>query len=435
MAASNVETLLAPRDSLTNSFTVGAREVDFVTRFGLNWDALREIMGIMNPVRKTAGTKLVSYTASVTLEDGDVPEGAIIPYSKATVVASDHDDLALRKYAKAVTVEDVTKYGAVNAIQRTDEAFLNELQGVVMQDFYTTLTTNAYAMTGTYSTFQMAVAMAIGKVRDKFKKLHRNANEIVVFVNTLDAYQYLGAAQISLQSQFGIDYVQNFMGATTMILSSEITSGTVIAIPSDNIVNYYIDPSDGDIAQLGLNYTVQGETNLIGFHAEGNYNTALGASFALMGMKLWMEYADGVAIVTVDANPLKGVTVTPELGSTTVFDTLVSTIQSNVAVNGNEISGDLNFIAGGMAASGPLAGDGWFLALKWTDPDASATSLKVGLVPSEGTGLVEAISDLDRNGVFKIHDTDQQVVIESSATGHLTRQVYSLKKLNLLPAD
>lgn len=435
MAASNVETLLAPRDSLTNSFTVGAREVDFVTRFGLNWDALREIMGIMNPVRKTAGTKLVSYTASVTLEDGDVPEGAIIPYSKATVVASDHDDLALRKYAKAVTVEDVTKYGAVNAIQRTDEAFLNELQGVVMQDFYTTLTTNAYAMTGTYSTFQMAVAMAIGKVRDKFKKLHRNANEIVVFVNTLDAYQYLGAAQISLQSQFGIDYVQNFMGATTMILSSEITSGTVIAIPSDNIVNYYIDPSDGDIAQLGLNYTVQGETNLIGFHAEGNYNTALGASFALMGMKLWMEYADGVAIVTVDANPLKGVTVTPELGSTTVFDTLVSTIQSNVAVNGNEISGDLNFIAGGMAASGPLAGDGWFLALKWTNPDASATSLKVGLVPSEGTGLVEAISDLDRNGVFKIHDTDQQVVIESSATGHLTRQVYSLKKLNLLPAD
>lgn len=303
MAASNVETLLAPRDSLTNSFTVSAREIDFVTRFGLNWDALREIMGIMNPVRKTAGTKLVSYTASVTLEDGDVPEGAIIPYSKATVVESDLSDLELRKYAKAVTVEDVTKYGAVNAIQRTDEAFLNELQSVVMDDFYTTLTTNAYAMTETYATFQMAVAMAIGMVRDKFKKLHRNANDIVVFVNTLDAYKYLGAAEISLQSQFGIDYVQNFMGATTMILSSEIDEGTVIAIPSDNIVNYYIDPSDGDIAQLGLNYTVQGETNLIGFHAEGNYNTALGASFALMGMKLWLEYADGVAIITVDENP------------------------------------------------------------------------------------------------------------------------------------
>ena len=301
MAATNVETLTNPRDSLPNVYTnVTAREIDFVSRFTNNWEALREILGIMNPVRKQPGTQLVSYAASVTLEGGDVDPGEVIPYSKATIVQTAHADLSLQKYAKAVPIEDVSKYGAAIAVQKSDEAFLNELQGVVLDDFYDTLTDDTYAKTYTETTFQMAVSMGIGYVRDKFKKMRKNASTIVVFANTLDAYRYLGAADIDIQSNFGIDYVKNFLGATTMILSSEIEEGTVIAVPADNLVLYYIDPGDGEFAQLGLNYTVEGETNLIGFHANGNYGTAVGESFALMGMALWPEYADAIAIGTID---------------------------------------------------------------------------------------------------------------------------------------
>jgi len=298
-----IESLTNPRTNLPNVYTdVDAREKDFVTRFGASWQALQEVLGIMNPIKKEGGTKLVSYTASVTLEDGDVDPGCVIPYSKATVAEIAHADLKLEKYAKAVPVEDVDKYGAEIAVQKTDEAFLNELQTVVMEGFYATLADDTYAMTGTDATFQMAVAMAIGKVRDKFKKMRKNISSVVVFVNTLDAYKYLGSADISIQSLFGIDYVQNFLGAQTMILSSEIDEGTVIAIPADNLVLYYVDPST-EFAKLGLVYTTDGDTNLIGFHAQGNYGTAVGESFALMGMKLWYEYADGVAIETIDANP------------------------------------------------------------------------------------------------------------------------------------
>jgi hypothetical protein len=299
MAVTNVETLTNPRDSLPNVYTnVTAREIDFVTRFGQNWEALREILGIMRPIKKEAGTKLKSYIASVTLEDGDVNPGNVIPYSKATVEEIGYADLTLQKYAKAVPVEDVDKYGADIAVEKTDEAFLNELQTTVMDDFYGELTGNASAMTGNDATFQMAVAMSIGKVRDKFKKMHKNISSIVTFVNTLDAYKYLGAADISIQSLFGIDYVQNFMGAQTMILSSEIDPNKVISVPSDNLILYYVDPSN-EFQRLGLVYTTDGETNLIGFHAQGNYGTAVGESFALMGMKLWYEYADGVAIETI----------------------------------------------------------------------------------------------------------------------------------------
>lgn len=307
MAASYTETLSNPRDSLPNAYAgamgvnaVTAREVDFVTRFGSNWDALREILGIMNPVRKTPGTQLVSYTATITLEDGDVDPGNVIPYSKATVQQFTKTDLELLKYAKAVPIEDVNKYGAAVAVQKTDEAFLNELQSKVLDDFYTFLSDDTAASTGTETTFQMGVAVAIGTVKDKFKKLRKNASDIVLFVNTMDAYRYLGAAEVTVQTAFGIDYIQNFMGARTVILSSDIEEGTVIAVPADNIVLYYVDPGDGEFAQLGLEYTVEGETNLIGFHANGNYSTAVGESFALMGMTLWAEYADAIAIITID---------------------------------------------------------------------------------------------------------------------------------------
>lgn len=300
----NVESLTNPRTALPNTYTnVDARELDFVSRFTRNWQALQEILGIMDPVRKTPGTKLVSYIASVTLEDGDVDPGCVIPYSKASVTEVEHADLKVEKYAKGTTIEEVAKYGAKIAVQKTDDAFLTELQDKVMDGFYDFLAGDQSAMTDTYGTFQMAVSMAIGKVRDKFKRMKKNAKNVVVFVNTLDVYKYLGTADITVQQDFGLEYVKNFMGASTMIITSEVEEGTVIAIPADNIVLYYIDPGDSDFAQLGLKYRVEGETNLIGFHAEGNYNTAVGESFALMGMKLWLEYADGVAINTIDENP------------------------------------------------------------------------------------------------------------------------------------
>ena len=282
--------------------TVAAREVDFVTRFAQNWDALKEILGIMRAIEKAPGTKLTSYQASMksdALQGGaSVGEGNEIPYTEFKVEPVAYSDVTLEKYAKAVSIEAVTKYGAAVAVQKTDEAFLNELQNVVMARFYTFLATGT--LTDTATSFQMAVAKSIGLVKDKFKKMHRNITGVVTWVNTLDAYEYLGAANLTVQTAFGIDYVENFMGAQTLILSSEIERGKVISTPVDNIDLYYVNPSNADFAQLGLVYTTDGETNLIGFHANGDYSHAVGESFALMGMALWAEYLDGISVVEVD---------------------------------------------------------------------------------------------------------------------------------------
>lgn len=309
MAATKIESLTNPRDSLPNTYTnVTAREVDFVTRFDDNWEALRNIMGIMRPIRKAPGTSLISYTADVALEDGDVGAGEVIPYSKATITQATKDDLSIKKYAKAVPIEDVDKYGAEIAVEKSDDAFLTKLQNVVLGDFYTFLNTGS--LTGTAATWQAALAKAQGEVLNKFAGMAKDVTAVVGFANILDAYDYLGAADISVQTQFGLNYVKNFMGYSTLFLLPTTVSGnnaiarnTVIATPVENIDLYYADPGDSEFARLGLNYTVQGETNLIGFHAQGNYSTAVGESYAIMGMKLWAEYLDGIAKITVTPAP------------------------------------------------------------------------------------------------------------------------------------
>lgn len=282
--------------TMTTDITVAAREVDFVTKFGANWAALQEILGIMNPVRKAPGTRLVSSKATMVLENGEVAEGEKIPLSKATIEPVTFADIKIEKFAKGVTVEDVAKYGAKVAVQMTDEAFRNELQGKVLDAFYDFLMTGTLALTE--ADFQMAISMAIGSVKNKFKEMRKDISKVAVFVNTLDAYRYLGGAAVSLQTRNGIEYLSDFLGAT-LVLTSEIPQGKVVATPVSNIVLYYVDPSDSEFAQLGLNYRVEGETNLIGYHAEGNYTNATGESYALMGMVLWAEYIDAIAVATI----------------------------------------------------------------------------------------------------------------------------------------
>lgn len=146
---------------------------------------------------------------------------------------------------------------------------------------------------------QMKWAINVLGLDEEFK--YRTATEVVAFVNVEDMYDYLGTAPITVQTQSGITYLENFMGYRTVFLcgSDQIASGTVIAVPRENIDLYYIDPSDSDFARAGLQFTTDGETNLIGFHTEGKYSHAVSEAYAIMGMVLFAEYLNGIAVITV----------------------------------------------------------------------------------------------------------------------------------------
>ena len=287
--------------TLTTNFEINPREVDFVTRFGMNWQGLLDIIGIARPIKKTPGTVLTAKEVTIELQDGNVAEGDEIPYSLATISEKDVATLKLKKYSKGITIEDIDKYGYDVAVQKTDDAFLNKLQGEVMDNFYTVLGTGT--LTGSKTTFQQALANAKGLVTNQFKKLRLDMTEVVGFVNVMDFYDYLGDANITVQNEFGMNYIKNFMGYNTIFLlsDSELEAGKVIATPVENLALYYLDAADSDFARAGLEYTVDGVTNLIGFHTEGKYSHAVSECYAIMGATMFAEYLNGIAVVTFGA--------------------------------------------------------------------------------------------------------------------------------------
>ena len=120
-----------------------------------------------------------------------------------------------------------------------------------------------------------------------------------------------------------------------------------------------------------------------------------------------------------------------------VFGTTVGAIQNGVEFvetsNGSwKVTGTLKFIEGGLAESGWLAGDGNFLAMRVKlNENIEWSSVKIGLDPSEGSGLVELLGDPDMAGVFKVtdHTTQSFKVVATTANGDGVTATYSLADL------
>lgn len=374
--------------NLTKSadISVAAREIDFVTRFGRNWEYLREILGIMRPIKKAPGTVLKSKYATVTLEDGNIGEGETIPYSKAEVKSKDYATITIEKFSKAVSIEAIKDNGYDVAVQMTDEEFLYQLQSNVTDRFYEYL--NGGELASEETTWQKALAMAMGRVVNKFKQMHRTASKVVGFVNVLDLYDYLGNATITVQSEFGFNYIKNFMGYDTVFLlaDGEIQRGRVIATPVENIVMYYVDPADSDFARAGLEYTVDGETPLLGFHTQGNYSTAVSEAYAIMGVTLFAEYIDGIAVIDVDTTPTLGaLTVKSAAGTASGATAITVTPAKEKATNVYKYKTD--------ASTAPAVIYGQNVS-KWNDWDGhsditATTGHKITIVEADAIGKAQ----------------------------------------------
>lgn len=107
-------------------------------------------------------------------------------------------------------------------------------------------------------------------------------------------------------------------------------------------------------------------------------------------------------------------------------------MQTDVIVGEDAITGTLKYLSEGQLVDEHGAGN--FIALKFEIPE-DATSCKVGLEPSEGTGLVEIIDDPDKNGAFKITDKSTQKfkIVTSNATASVSK-LYDLSDLTVTPA-
>lgn len=135
-----------------------------------------------------------------------------------------------------------------------------------------------------------------------------------------------------------------------------------------------------------------------------------------------------VTLSAVDA--IDPVTMSPFSG--TMYEVASTSVQENLAISGNQVSGTLKYLSG----SNPITdvwGAGNFMMVEFNADDwADYTSVKVGLEPSKGSGLVELIGEDDKSGVFKISNKNTQK-FKIVATNGVTTEVktYNLGGLTL----
>ena len=134
------------------------------------------------------------------------------------------------------------------------------------------------------------------------------------------------------------------------------------------------------------------------------------------------------------AGLLKECTVEAEAQDTRLWNTYdVSDLQEDdVVIQDGCIYGTLKYIDSGTLKD--VWGAGYFLCLKFSDVDASATAVKVGLKPTEGSGMAEL--DEDMNCVFKITDKGNQKLKVMTTDGtRETWQTYDLNGITFAPID
>lgn len=289
---------MAETNAITTAQMRKVREVDFVERFSHDSLAkLLEVLGVTRQIPMMEGTTMYLYKTDGTLESGAVSEGDVIPLSQFETQKTAVGEITLKKWRKAVTAEAIKKSGYQAAVNDTDSALLKKVQAGIRTDFFTLINGSITgAVTASGTGLQAALADAWGKLQIAFED---DTAEAVYFLNPTDVAEYLGGAQITVQTAFGMNYIENFLGLGTVILSSQVTAGTFVATAKENLVLYYLT-MNGDVANA-FDLTAD-ETGYVGIKSGyQNETRAQIESLVMSGIQLFVEYAAGVVKGTINS--------------------------------------------------------------------------------------------------------------------------------------
>lgn len=124
-------------------------------------------------------------------------------------------------------------------------------------------------------------------------------------------------------------------------------------------------------------------------------------------------------------------TLTPK-SSGSYWGTAVADMQSGLSASGGKITGTLKYLTTGQLVTD--WGEGYFIAVGFSNYSSGLTyeNVEVGIVPTEGAGLVHL--DSDQDAVLKVTDKTQRITaIQTDAAGHKRQQYWSLADITYAP--
>ena len=284
--------MAAETNTIMQADLARVRVADFNLQFTGNLQKLTEALGVTRKIAVQEGATLKMLKVTGTLASGTVAEGELIPLSKYTTEEVAVGEVKLNKWRKGTTAEAILKGGYDQAVGATTDKMVKDIQKTIRGDLFTFMKTGTGAATGT--TLQAALANGWGKLAVLFED---DAVETVFFLNPMDVANYLGTAQVEMQTLFGMNYIKNFLGLGDVFLNSNVEQGKYYATAKENIVLYYVNVGAGDIrSAFGL---TTDETGYIGINEYADKDTARVIDLVMSGVTFFPERKDGIVVGTI----------------------------------------------------------------------------------------------------------------------------------------
>lgn len=279
----------------TNTIMQGdvvTRVADFNIQFVEGLKKLTEALGITRKIAVQEGATLKQIVVTGTLQNGNVAEGELIPLSKYEAEEVPVGEVKLNKWRKGTTAEAILKGGYDQAVGATTDKMVKDIQKGIRGDLFTFMATGTGAASGTG--LQAALANAWGKLAVLFDD---DAVESAYFLNPMDVADYLGGAQVTMQTAFGMTYIENFLGLGDVFLNSNVPEGKFYATAKENIVMYYVNVATSELARaFGL---TTDETGYIGINEYPDKDTARVMDLVMSGITFFPERKDGIVVGTI----------------------------------------------------------------------------------------------------------------------------------------
>jgi hypothetical protein len=284
--------MAAATNTILTSDIAKVRVIDFNYQFTGGLAKLIEALGVTRKIKVTEGASLKALKVTGTLESGAVAEGDLIPLSKYKTDELTLGEAKLNKWRKSTSAEAILKGGYDQAVGATTDKMVKDIQKKIRGDLFTFMATGTGTAEGTG--LQATLANAWGKLSILFED---DAVETVYFLNPMDVSDYLGSAQVEMQTVFGMTYLKNFLGLGDVLLNSNVPEGKVYATAKENIVMYFIDVAEGDIADA-FALTVD-ESGYIGIREYADNDHACVSDLVLSGVTFFPERIDGIVVGSI----------------------------------------------------------------------------------------------------------------------------------------
>ena len=272
-----------------------AISIDHNQRLVEGIQSLQTVFGITEMTPMAAGTQVKQYKYTKGTDPAQVNEGEVINLTHFDRKLVNTFDLVLKKFRKQSTAEAIQRVGRNKAIDDTDTLLMRSVQKGVKSDFFTfigTGTGKADNLAKKETAARVSIQGAIAGIWSELSKHYEDMDVTpIYFINPTDIAIYLADAQITIQTAFGFQYVENFLGLGTVVLDHSITAGTVNGTVKENLNGIYI-PAGGDVgAAFGLTADTTGLVGMKHYLADdsASVNTLL-----MSGVTFYAEDLAGV---------------------------------------------------------------------------------------------------------------------------------------------